>query len=469
MVCRSIIVSWAIFFALPQTGFGQQAAPVPQDPQAAPNTAPIHKNYFVPIFDIVAFDFLLNRYNHRFIDRRAYEVTSSSIRRNLSTPWVIDDDPFSINQFMHPYQGSMYHGFARSAGLNYWESLGYTFAGSMLWEIAGETTRPSKNDQIASGIGGSFLGEPLFRLAELVLARGDDGSGFWRGLAATVISPSTGFNRFAYGDRFRGTYPSRDPAFFARVQFGTMGTASVRKSLTQPLTRNEAVADFSVDYGMPGKPGYEYHRPFDYFNLQFTSSTGSRFESIFTRGLLVGAAYGESAARTRGIWGLYGTYDYVAPQIFRVSSTALALGTTMQRQISLSSALHSTVLAGVGYGAGGGLGGADDTDYHYGLTPQLQAAVRYIPSDRAAFDATLRDYYVSHSASTQHRGWENVARADALLSVRVANHQAVSVKYIWSRRAASGTPDLGSIIQSRSMVGLFYTYLGGTHFGAVGF
>jgi hypothetical protein len=43
---------------------------------------------------------------------------------------VADNDPFKVNQFLHPYQGSIYHGFARSAGLNYWESLGYTFAGA---------------------------------------------------------------------------------------------------------------------------------------------------------------------------------------------------------------------------------------------------------------------------------------------------------------------------------------------------
>ena len=55
----------------------------------------------------------------------------------------------------------MYYGFARALGLNFWESLGYTFAGSLFWEITGETTPPSKNDQIMTGFGGSFLGEPL--------------------------------------------------------------------------------------------------------------------------------------------------------------------------------------------------------------------------------------------------------------------------------------------------------------------
>ena len=286
MAWRSLVLSWAVLLAIPQTGWAQTGSDAPAETDAAP----IRSNHFVPFFDIPTFDFLLNRYGYRFIDRGTYDVNTSSIRRNLSSPWVLDNDPFSINQFMHPYQGSMYHGFARSAGLNFWESLGNTFAGSMLWEIAGETTLPSRNDQIASGIGGSFLGEPLFRLSELVLRKSDHR--FWRELSAMVISPSTGFNRLAYGDRFRGTYPSRDPAFFTRTQFGMMGTTSVEKNLAQSLTRNEAVADFAVDYGMPGNPGYAYHRPFDYFNFQFTSSTGSRFENIFTRGLLAGRSYG---------------------------------------------------------------------------------------------------------------------------------------------------------------------------------
>ena len=210
------------------------------------------------------------------------------------------------NQFMHPYQGAMYHGFARSAGLNYWESLGYTFAGSVLWEIAGETTIPSRNDQIASGIGGSFLGEPLFRMANLVLEKSDRLPPFWRELTAAVISPATGFNRLAYGGRFKGVFPSRNPAFFTRVQFGAMGTASVQKSLTQSLTRNEAVADFSIDYGLRGMSNYAYRRPFDYFNFQFTASSANRFENIFTRGLLAGRDYGSGAASYRGVWGLYG-------------------------------------------------------------------------------------------------------------------------------------------------------------------
>jgi len=458
-----------LLFAVPRVAPGQEPLAAPVDPPP-PETAAIPKDYLVPVFDIVLFDTLLNRFNYRFIDRDTYNVSLSSVRSNANGPWVLDNDPFSINQFLHPYQGSVYHGFARSAGLNYWEALGYTFAGSALWEIAGETTLPSRNDQITTGIGGTFLGEPLFRLASRVLERTDRLSGFWRELAAGVISPATGFNRVAYGDRFRGVFSSHDPPSLTRIQFGVMGTASIQKTFTQAIKRNEAVADFSSAYGLPGDSKYVYQRPFDYFNFQFTTSTGSRFENIFSRGLLVGTTYGQDADPYRGIWGLYGTYDYVAPQVFRISSTALGVGTTLQRKFSGSGALQTTLLAGVGYGAGGGIGHEDGNDYHFGVTPQLLADVRVIPTDRVAFDLTLRDYYVSRLASVKRQGSEHIARADALISVRLKGRHGASARYIWSRRLASGSaPGQANITQSRGSFGLFYTYMSGSRFGAVEF
>src|SRR5262249_29882482 len=147
------------------------------------------KSYLSPALDILGFQLLLNQFDRHFIDESTYGSNWESIKHNATHKWVVDNDPFAVNQFGHPYQGSMYFGFARSAGLNYWESLGYTFAGSAVWEIAGETTPPSKNDQIATGIGGAFLGEPLFRLSSLLLESADGTPGFWREVGAAVISP----------------------------------------------------------------------------------------------------------------------------------------------------------------------------------------------------------------------------------------------------------------------------------------
>ena len=453
--CRWLILGRILLLAVPGKGFGQEPLTAPPDPQP-PKTASVPKNYFVPLLDIVVFDTLLKRFNYRFnyrfIDRDSYDVSLASIRRNAKSPWVLDNDPFSINQFLHPYQGSVYHGLARSAGLTYWESLGDTFGGSALWEIAGETTLPSRNDQITTGIGGTFLGEPLFRLASRVLERTHHLSGFWRELSAAVISPATGFNRLAYGDRFRGVFPSHDPPSFTRIQFGMMGTASVQRSVPQEIRGT----------------------PIPSRSTTSTSNSRRRREAastnIFTRGLLVGTAYGQDADRYRGIWGLYGTYDYVAPQVFRVSSTALAVGTTLQRKLSGSGALQATLLAGTGYGAGGGIGSENGNDYQAGVAPQWLADIRVIPTDRVAFDFTLRDYFVSRLASGKYRGSEHIARADALMSIRLKGRHGASARYIWSRRVASGSqPRQADIIQSRGAFGLFDTYLHGTRFGVVDF
>ncbi len=100
------------------------------------------KSYLVPAVDITGFLFLLNQFDRQFMASDDYHSDFSSFEDNLTGSWVSDSDPFSINQFLHPYAGSMYHGFARSAGLDYWSSLGYSAAGSLLWELAGETTPP---------------------------------------------------------------------------------------------------------------------------------------------------------------------------------------------------------------------------------------------------------------------------------------------------------------------------------------
>ena len=98
-------------------------------------------------------------------------MNSNSIGRNLRATWVVDNDPYDINQLGHPYQGSMYHGFARASGPRFLGRRSATRSPAALLGDRGETTPPSKNDQVASGIGGAFLGEALFRMSNLLLER----------------------------------------------------------------------------------------------------------------------------------------------------------------------------------------------------------------------------------------------------------------------------------------------------------
>ena len=427
------------------------------------------KSYAIPALEIVGFDALLNVYDRHHFGCCDFDSNIHTIRTNLHSSWVTDRDPFLVNQLGHPYQGSMYHGFARSAGLNYWEGLGYTFLASAMWEIAGESTPPSRNDQINTGIGGSFLGEALFRMASLVLDHPGDAPQWAREVGAALISPPVGFNRVAFGDRFRTAFPSHDPIYFIRAQVGFSGTPRNEETVATPnLKRNEALADFLIDYGLPGKPDYEYTRPFDYFSFQATASSANGFENAFTRGLLVGRSY-DVGSRYHGVWGLYGNYDYIAPQTYRVSATGLSLGTTGQFWIDDTWKIVSTVSAGVGYTAAGATGGvgnpAVDNDYHYGVAPQALAVMRLVYGDRAALDLAGREYYVSRVAGADRGGHVNVARLEAALTWRLTGHHAVSVRYLMNRRDAT-FPGVGDASQHRATVGIFYTYLGHDLFGA---
>src|SRR6185295_14829703 len=142
-----------------------------------------------------------------------------------------------------------------------------------------ETTPPSRNDQVNTGIGGSFFGEALFRMASLTLEHPGEMPQWAREVTAALISPPVGFNRLAFPDRFRNVFPSHDPLYFIRASVGFSGTTDNRPGTsTTKLRGNEALADFLIDYGLPGKPGYEYRRPFDYFSFQATASSANGFE-----------------------------------------------------------------------------------------------------------------------------------------------------------------------------------------------
>lgn len=437
------------------------------------------KSYLIPALEIPAFLLLLNGY-----DRLAYPNSlepdgKKTYDSNFSTfwdhvtrgPWGVDTDAFDMNQFMHPYQGSMYYGFARSAGLNFWESFIYTNVGSFLWETGGETTHPSSNDQIASGIGGSFFGEALFRMASLLLEGDGDGGkpGFWRELGAAFISPPTGFNRLAFGDRFKPVYPSHNPAAFWRLRLGASLTSNLSNDQggSNTIDRKEASADFIMTYGLPGKPGYSYTRPFDYFHFEFTSfsTADNPFDNVMIRGLLLGKDY-EVGNSYRGIWGLYGGYDYISPHIFRVSSTSASLGTTFQWWLSRSVALQGSVLGGIGYAAAGNVTRTGERDYHYGVAPQGLLGLRLILGDRAMFDLTGRAYYVTDLGGGDPGGRETVGRLNIGFTVRIYGRHAIGLQYITSIRDA-GYPDRAGSRQTVGTASLVYTLLGDTKLGAV--
>ena len=452
----------------PETGF-ERSLDLPKPVLSWETGA--NRSYLIPALEIPGFIFALNGFD-RLVFGNEVEDGKKVYSTNLSTfwdhlvhgSWRYDKDAFHVNQFLHPYQGSIYHGFARSTGLNFWESLGYTFMGSFLWETAGETTPPSLNDQVASGIAGTFFGETLFRMASLVLESGGGDPGFWRELGAAALSPPTGFNRLVFGDRFKPVFPSHNPAIFQWLRLG--GGHVVDNGTGSSITKDQASLNYSMSYGLPGQSNYSYTRPFDYFQVEITAtSRGKRpVENITTRGLLLVTKY-QVGKTYRGVWGLYGGFDYLSQPEFRVSSTTASLGTTAQWWIAPSVALQGTILGGFGIGGGGKVPGEGERDYHYGGTGRGVLALRLILSDVAMFNVTGRGYYIS-SLGSSDPGKETIGHLETGLTLRIYGHHALGVQYIALRRDGSH-PGLADITQTLGTFSLLYTLLGDTRFGAV--
>jgi hypothetical protein len=229
-----------------------------------------------------------------------------------------------------------------------------------------------------------------------------------------------------------------------------------------------------MSYGLPGKPGYDYDRPLDYFDFQasFLSNTSNPIENVMMRGLLKGSKTGETA-RSRGIWGLYATYDYISPFLFRVSSTALSLGTTQQVWIIPGLALQGSLLGGAGYGAAGTTTVIPSTptneairDYHFGVTPQALAALRFIAGDRLMLDLDAREYYVSGLGSDDVHGSETIFRGNAGANLRIIGGHTLGVRFVESTRDAK----YGKMPNKRFSEGtvtIAYSFLGANQFSAV--
>jgi hypothetical protein len=151
--------------------------------------------------------------------------------------------------------------------------------------------------------------------------------------------------------------------------------------------------------------------------------------------------------------------------VFRVSNTALSVGTTWQSWLSRTVALQGTALAGAGYGAAGNIEATGERDYHYGITPHGLLSLRFIFGDRAMVDLTGREYYVSNALATED-GWENILRGDSSLTIRLFDRHGVALRYSHSYRNASYT-GIEYKDQTVGSVSLMYVFLGETGFGAV--
>ena len=155
-------------------------------------------------FEVTAFNLGLHLFDRFVLNADYAQVTWESLNTNFKKGPVWDNDNISTNLFWHPYTGGLYFNAARANGMNFWQSIPYAFAGSLMWEYFGEAELPSINDIIATPIGGIAFGEITHRLSHLIIDESKRGKArVSREILAGIISPMDGFNRLIRGETFR--------------------------------------------------------------------------------------------------------------------------------------------------------------------------------------------------------------------------------------------------------------------------
>lgn len=355
LAVAAVVLASTPVAAQPFADVVEPAAPVAESYE---EPTAIRRSYVIPAAEIFFGNIALNL-ACRAAGMEWAVIDAGTMKRNLTTAWVYDVDQFKINQIGHPYGGAMAFSTARSSGHGFWMSSLYAFVGSWMWEVFMENELPSVNDQITTPVGGAFLGEVLHRWGQSVRADGGADPGIARRVLAGLIDPVGELNAAVSGKAWRLVPP---PRLHAHVGLGAM--VQLGQGVQAPVQLELAVA-----HGLPSDLPFHPRRPFDHFDLEASIQAGTEeIQGAFDlRGLIVGRAIGDE--HRRGLWGLYGSYDYVDLAGPRASVVAFGPGITAHQAIGERGFGTATaVVSVVPWGAAGGTGDGEgpQRDYHHG-------------------------------------------------------------------------------------------------------
>lgn len=246
------------------------------------------------------------------------KISFHSIKHNIETGFVWDNDQFSTNLFAHPYHGGLYFNAARSHGMNFWESVPYSFCGSLMWETTCEIEPPAINDLMATTFGGIAIGEVTHRVSNLVFD--DRLSGFprfMREFLGTLICPIKGLNRILSGDawRVRGKYYKYHDYQRSPVSFSlSAGYRYLADNNTLFRGEGNPYVRFNLVYGDPFDG--ETTKPYDYFTLDATFGLSSN-QPLITGLHLLGRLWSVPVEVSKGTemeFGIFQHFNYYDSQ-----------------------------------------------------------------------------------------------------------------------------------------------------------
>jgi hypothetical protein len=292
--------------------------------QAYAENRPLKPSFWHAAAGVAAVNFITWGYDW-YVQRWPWaNVGTVAWGHNLRKGFVWDNDLFLDNNLAHPYHGSFYHSSARSSGFGFFGSLPFVVAGSATWELFGENIPASLNDFITTTLGGSAIGEVMYRLSSLLGSKRAPGpTVVARELGALALSP--------IGRTQSLVSPGRD---------GIVQPTEAVSSLSLGSRFGHPFFDLAVRYGSPFSGGTL--RPYDAFRfrVQVSPQPGVRgIREVAISGLLARKRLEESAG-SQTVLGLFQHYDYDDLSAFDVMGHSVSGALLYQRRVGLRNRLE---------------------------------------------------------------------------------------------------------------------------------
>ena len=262
--------------AIPVAGAGDK-----QDDGARYDAWGAKRNPGLAIGEVAGVNALIWFFNEYIRGGNFTSVNPRSWWFNISHGFFYDDNHFKTNMFAHPYHGSLYFNSARSNGLSYFESVPFAVIGSFFWECCAETHLPAWNDWVMTSLGGSSIGEMLYRAGSTFLDNERaGGSRTMKEIGNFFLNPMRGLNRLTSGRAARIYSNPADPydrippnlSTFMKAGVRFIGDRSTSESFESDTTITTAFFEFDMNYGNVFDD--TRRKPFDFFQMSVQLNFG---------------------------------------------------------------------------------------------------------------------------------------------------------------------------------------------------
>jgi hypothetical protein len=415
---------------------------------------PAHRSHLIPAMESAVMVISL-QLGAQAIGQPWADISTSTMWRNVSGGWVWDEDPFTIDQFGHPYGGAYPFLAARSMGHGFWTSYAYAFGASLAWETLMENEPPSLNDQITTPIAGALIGESLHRIGRALRTGRPT---LARAVAAAVLDPVGAFNREVWGRAWRDELP---PSYYAHAGLG-WDRLTRRYGDRVAADHNQLHAELVLQHGLPGDPDAVPRRPLDHFELRAALDVAREHVvgTLHVRGLLLGQRL--AWERVSGLWGLYGSYDFLNPDRTRVSAIGIGPGIATELALTPDTYARATgVLSLIPWGAAGGSteGEKAERDYHRG--PGAGQLVELELGWRRRGNLRLSSRAWEIDGTLIGDGRELVTTHTLAARASLSASHAVGVEGTYALRGVKFTSDVMSLLDRSAEVRVFYALTSG--------